>query len=79
MLLSKLTLGVAKPPMRTEEILPMGPCSASDGGPSCLSLVPYPERAICLMGLLPGWPPHRRWWVALPRSGLTTWYVCKET
>jgi hypothetical protein len=43
MLLSKLTSGVAKPSTRPEEALPMGPCLATDGGPSYLSLVPYPE------------------------------------
>jgi hypothetical protein len=45
MLLSKLTPGAAKPLMRVEEALPMGPRSATDGGPPCLSLVPYPKRA----------------------------------
>jgi hypothetical protein len=47
MLLSKLTLGAAKPLTRPEEVLPMGPRSATDGGPPYLSLVPYPERATC--------------------------------
>jgi hypothetical protein len=46
MLLSKLTLGAAKPLMRSEEVLPMGPRLAPDGGAPCLSLVPYPERAV---------------------------------
>jgi hypothetical protein len=45
MLLSKLTLGAAKPPARHVEVLPVEPHSATDGGPPCLSLVPYPERA----------------------------------
>jgi hypothetical protein len=45
MLLSKLTPGAAKPLIHHEEVLLMGPCSATDGGPPCLSLVPYPERA----------------------------------
>jgi hypothetical protein len=45
MLLSKLTPGAAKPPMHPEEALPMGPCSATDGGPPYLSLVPYLDRA----------------------------------
>jgi hypothetical protein len=45
MLLSKLTLGVAKPLTRLEKVLPKGPRSATDGGSSCLSLVLYPERA----------------------------------
>jgi hypothetical protein len=45
MLLSKLPSGAAKPLTRPEEVLPMGPRSATDGGPPCLSLVPYPERA----------------------------------
>jgi hypothetical protein len=45
MLLSKLTPGVAKPLTRPEETLPMGPRSSTDGGPPCLSLFPYPERA----------------------------------
>jgi hypothetical protein len=45
MLLSKLTPGAAKPPTRPEEAFPMAPRLATDGGPSCLSLVPYLERA----------------------------------
>jgi hypothetical protein len=45
MWLSKLAPGTAKPPKRLEEVLPMGPRLATDGGPPCLSLVPYPERA----------------------------------
>jgi hypothetical protein len=45
MLLSKLTPDVVKPLKRLEGVLPMGPRSAIDGGPSCLSLVSYPERA----------------------------------
>jgi hypothetical protein len=45
MLLSKLTTGAAKPLTRPEEVLPMGPHSAIDGGLPYLSLVPYPERA----------------------------------
>jgi hypothetical protein len=28
------------------------------------------------MGLFPKWPPHCRRWVVVPRSGLTTWYMC---
>jgi hypothetical protein len=43
--LSKLTPDVAKPLMRPDEVLPMGPRSATNGGPPCLSQVPYPERA----------------------------------
>jgi hypothetical protein len=46
MLLSKLTPGTAKPLTRPEEVLPMGPRSATDSGPPCPSLVTYPERAI---------------------------------
>jgi hypothetical protein len=46
MLLSKLTSGAAKPLMQPEEVLPMGPHLATNGGPPCLSLVLYPERAI---------------------------------
>jgi hypothetical protein len=45
MLLSKLTPGAAKPLTRPDEVLSIGPRSATDGGPSCLCLVPYPERA----------------------------------
>jgi hypothetical protein len=45
MLLSKLTLGLAKPLMHPMEALPMGPHLATGGGPPCLSLIPYPERA----------------------------------
>jgi hypothetical protein len=45
MLLSKLTLGRAKPLTHPEKVLPMGPRSATDGGPPCLSLDLYPERA----------------------------------
>jgi hypothetical protein len=45
MLLSKLIPGVAKPLTRPEKVLPMEPRSATDGGPPCLSLVLYPERA----------------------------------
>jgi hypothetical protein len=30
------------------------------------------------MGWLTGCLPHRQRWVAAPRSGLTTWYVCQE-
>jgi hypothetical protein len=48
MLLSKLTLDTAKPLTHPEEVLTMGPCSATDDGPPCLSLVPYPKRAIRL-------------------------------
>jgi hypothetical protein len=44
MLLSMLALGTAKMPTRPEEVLPMGARSATDGGPSCLSLVPYPNH-----------------------------------
>jgi hypothetical protein len=44
-LLSKLTPGVFKPLTRYEEALPTGPRSATNGGPPCLSLVPYLERA----------------------------------
>jgi hypothetical protein len=46
MLLSKLTPGAAKPLMHPKEALPMGPRSATDGGPPCLSLVLYLERAV---------------------------------
>jgi hypothetical protein len=45
MLLNKLTSSAVKPLTRPEEVLPMGPHSATDGGPPCLSLVPYPGRA----------------------------------
>jgi hypothetical protein len=45
MLLRKLTPGAAKPLTRPEKILPVGTCSATDSGSSCLSLVLYPERA----------------------------------
>jgi hypothetical protein len=45
MLLSKLTSGATKSLTRPEKVLPMGPRSATDGGPPCLSVVPYPERA----------------------------------
>jgi hypothetical protein len=45
MLLNKLTPGAAKPLTRPEEVLPTGPHSAANGGPPCLSLVSYPERA----------------------------------
>jgi hypothetical protein len=45
MLLSKLTPRAAKPLTRPEGVLPMRPRSATNGGPPCLSLVPYPERA----------------------------------
>jgi hypothetical protein len=45
MLLSKLTLGATKFLTRPEGVLPLGPRSATDGGPPCLILVPYPERA----------------------------------
>jgi hypothetical protein len=31
------------------------------------------------MGPLPRWPPHHRWWVTVPRSNLTAWYVYQET
>jgi hypothetical protein len=44
MLLSKLTRGAVKPLTLPEGVLPMGPRSATDGGPPCLSLVPYPEH-----------------------------------
>jgi hypothetical protein len=44
MLLSKLTPGASNPLTRPEKVLPMGSRSANDGGPPCLSLVPYPER-----------------------------------
>jgi hypothetical protein len=44
MLLSKLTPGAAKSLMHPEGVLPIWPRSATDGGPPCLSLVPYPER-----------------------------------
>jgi hypothetical protein len=47
MLLSKLTPSAAKPLTRPEEVLPMGPRSATDGGPSYLSLVSYPEHVTC--------------------------------
>jgi hypothetical protein len=47
MLMSKLTPGAAKPLARPEEVLPTGPRSATNGGPPCLSLIPYPERATC--------------------------------
>jgi hypothetical protein len=31
------------------------------------------------MGLLSEWPPHCRQLVAMFRSGLTTWYMYRET
>jgi hypothetical protein len=31
------------------------------------------------VGLLPGCLPHHQRWVATPRSGLTAWYVRRET
>jgi hypothetical protein len=45
MLLSKLTLGAAKPLTHPEEVLSMGPRSATDSGPPCIRLIPYPKRA----------------------------------
>jgi hypothetical protein len=45
MLLSKLTSGAAKPLTHPEEVLSMGPRSATDSGPSCIRLVPYLKRA----------------------------------
>jgi hypothetical protein len=45
MLQPKLTSGAAKPLKRPEEVLPMEPRSATNGGPPCPSLVPYHERA----------------------------------
>jgi hypothetical protein len=45
MLLSKLTPGAAKPLTCPEKVLPMWLRSATDGGPPCLSLVPYPKHA----------------------------------
>jgi hypothetical protein len=45
MLLSKLTSGAAEILRRPEEVLPLVPRSATDGGLSCLSLVLYPQRA----------------------------------
>jgi hypothetical protein len=45
MLLSELIIGAAKPLTCPKEVLPMGPCLATDGGLPCLSLVLYPERA----------------------------------
>jgi hypothetical protein len=47
MLLSKLTLGAAKPLTRPEEVFPMWSRSATDDGPSCPSLVLYTERTTC--------------------------------
>jgi hypothetical protein len=47
MLLSKLAIGSAKPPMNPEEVLPMGPCSTIDDGPPCLNLILYLE---CVTG-----------------------------
>jgi hypothetical protein len=44
MLLSKLTPDAVKPVTRPEKALPIGPCSATDGGLPWLSLVPYHER-----------------------------------
>jgi hypothetical protein len=34
---------------------------------------------VCWVGLLLGCLPHRQRWVATPRSGLTAWYVRRET
>jgi hypothetical protein len=45
MLLSKLTPGAAKPPMRPEGVFLMGSRLATDGGPPCFSLILYPECA----------------------------------
>jgi hypothetical protein len=45
MLLSKLTPDAAKPLTRSEEGLPIGLHSATNGGLPCLSVVRYPERA----------------------------------
>jgi hypothetical protein len=84
-MLSKLTPGAAEPPTRLEGVLPMGPRSATNDGPPYLSLVPYPEACyrlslgVCWTCLLPGCPPHHWRWVAVPRSGLTAWYVYRET
>jgi hypothetical protein len=47
MLLSKLTSGAPKPETRPEEVLSMGPRSATNDGPPYFSLVPYLERATC--------------------------------
>jgi hypothetical protein len=46
LLLSKLTPGTVKPLTHSEKVFPMGPCSTTDGGPPCLSLVLYPEDDI---------------------------------
>jgi hypothetical protein len=45
MLPRRLTLGMINPLTRPEEVLPLGPRLATDGGPPCLSLVSYLERA----------------------------------
>jgi hypothetical protein len=76
MLLSKLTPGAAKPLMRPEGVLLMGPRSVTNGEPSYLSLVPYPERyrlSLCVhwTSLLTGCLPHHQWWIDVPRSGFT--------
>jgi hypothetical protein len=33
---------------------------------------------VCWEALLPRCPPRYRRWVAVPQSGLTAWYVCRE-
>jgi hypothetical protein len=49
MLLSKLVPGTAKPLTRPKEVLPMGPCLATDSGPPYLNLVLYTEHVLlCL-------------------------------
>jgi hypothetical protein len=40
-----LTPDAAKPSTHPEEVLPMELRTATDGGPPCLNLVSYPERA----------------------------------
>jgi hypothetical protein len=82
MLQSKLTSGAAKP-LTPEGVLPMGPRSVTDGRPSCLSLVPYPERyrlslGVRWTGLLRRCLPHRQRWIVVPQSGLTNWYMRRE-
>jgi hypothetical protein len=75
MLLSKLTPGIAKPLTRPEEVLLMGPHSAW----FCTQSALQAELGVYWMGLLPGCLTHHQWWVAVPRHGLTAWYIRRET
>jgi hypothetical protein len=85
MLLSKLTPGTAKPLTRPEKVLPTGPPVQQlmvDHLASTwfYTLGAFQDKPRCLLaGLLPGCLPHRQRWVTAPRSGLTTWYIHRET